>query len=293
MNNKKKINFVPSEEKKKKDKEKESFSYLKEVLKSFLSKKKRPKVKIKEERIVASPKGKGVGEYGLPQELKEKERVVVLNKGALSISEEEHKKRPHFHSAKEPIVEPLVEVSLTPPEEVSELKAERCGLTLFLVGLFSFIIIAGGFFILKINNWQLNKRIVALKKNLQQKDRELKMLKKEEKKLITFKKQLSIVDDLLTNHIYWTNFFTKLEKYTLSQVFYRGLDISTGNKISLRAAAPDYQTAAQQLLIFQSANDFIKEAHLSDLNYSKTNKGNILNFNLEIVLVKDLLKYNQ
>jgi len=63
--------------------------------------------------------------------------------------------------------------------------------------------------------------------------------------------QITSVDWLLQRHIYWTKFFTLLEKYTLDDVYFQGFSAGINGNISLKAHGPDITSAARQLKLLQ------------------------------------------
>lgn len=64
--------------------------------------------------------------------------------------------------------------------------------------------------------------------------------------------QITSVDWLLQRHIYWTKFFSLLEKYTLDDVYFQGFSAGINGNISLKANGPDITSAARQLKLLES-----------------------------------------
>jgi len=60
------------------------------------------------------------------------------------------------------------------------------------------------------------------------------------------------IQGLLSQHIYWTNFFQQLAEYTLPQVNYTSFSGAKDGIISLTATAPDYQSISQQIAVFKN-----------------------------------------
>lgn len=64
---------------------------------------------------------------------------------------------------------------------------------------------------------------------------------------LTYKEKSAAFSDLLANHIYWTNFFSWLEKNTLSSVKYNGFTGDLSGKYTLEATAKTYADVSWQV----------------------------------------------
>ena len=101
--------------------------------------------------------------------------------------------------------------------------------------------------------------------------------------------EIQRVYDLLNKHIYWTNFFALLEKYTLPEVKFSGFAATNSGALTLNATAPDYATMAKQLKILQTeqAKEFVTEVDIS--GGTKNDMG--VTFSISLVLNPDLFYY--
>lgn len=101
--------------------------------------------------------------------------------------------------------------------------------------------------------------------------------------------EIQRVFDLLNKHIYWTNFFALLEKYTLPEVSFSGFAATNNGALTLNATAPDYATMAKQLKILQTekAKEFVTEVDIS--GGTKSEAG--VSFSVALVLNPDLFYY--
>jgi len=68
---------------------------------------------------------------------------------------------------------------------------------------------------------------------------------------LAYKDRSMAFGQLLDNHIYWSNFFSWLEKNTLSSVKYEGFNGNVSGLYSLSARANDYAEASWQVKAFQ------------------------------------------
>ncbi len=75
-------------------------------------------------------------------------------------------------------------------------------------------------------------------------------------------RRLTLVRDLLNRHIYWTEFFSKLEHYTMSDVFYTNFSMAGQDQLVISAIARDYSAVAVQLVAFQQATDFVTSVRI-------------------------------
>lgn len=97
------------------------------------------------------------------------------------------------------------------------------------------------------------------------------------------------IKKLLDNHIYFSKFFSALERYTLPEIYYLDLSLDTSGKVVLPAMAKDLSSLLKQMTIFQNAPDFIKEIKFSGFNIiqgTKDKQGG-LSFRIELILIDD------
>ena len=81
-------------------------------------------------------------------------------------------------------------------------------------------------------------------------DKEIKAVEQEVGPALVFKKKLSLVNSILSQHIYWTNFFKFLEENTLADVYYLGFSGDNKGKYSLSANAKDFSLIEAQVKKF-------------------------------------------
>lgn len=72
--------------------------------------------------------------------------------------------------------------------------------------------------------------------------------------------QLQSVSTLLARHIYWSNIFAMLEKYTLPNVTYQNFSGSTSGLITLQALTTDFSSISQQIHILNEEASFVQSA---------------------------------
>lgn len=72
--------------------------------------------------------------------------------------------------------------------------------------------------------------------------------------------QLQSVSTLLARHIYWSNVFAMLEKYTLPNVTYQNFSGSTTGLMTLQAVTTDFSSVSQQIHILNEEATFVQSA---------------------------------
>ena len=102
---------------------------------------------------------------------------------------------------------------------------------------------------------------------------------------------IKLIKKILLDHIYWTNFFEKLEQVTLPMVQFSDFSGNAENKtVSMKGKTVSYTTMAQQMAIFNESQDFFSKNIFSGI--AKTSQGNI-SFDLELILSDSLLRPNK
>lgn len=102
-------------------------------------------------------------------------------------------------------------------------------------------------------------------------------------------KEIKQVDDSLTKHIYWSRFFSLLEKYTVAEVHFGGISAGTNGGLTLEATGPNYDAVARQLKVLQQADaqEFVSQVSIS----SATEGEGGVTFNIVLVLNPNLFYY--
>ena len=93
---------------------------------------------------------------------------------------------------------------------------------------------------------------------------------------------MNLIKEILVGHIYWTNFFEKLEQTTLPFVQFSNLSASSEhNTVMMQGKTINYTILAQQMAVFSQNKDSFSETIFS--NISQARQGNI-SFDLKLVL---------
>ncbi|MFA7662339.1 MAG: hypothetical protein WCX88_00280 [Patescibacteria group bacterium] len=190
--------------------------------------------------------------------------------------------------------EDAVEISLVPKFQKRAESYFKQNLIYLFVWIFVCLVFIGGLY------WFAVVRLTdlsATRANLENKKQEIQS---ELAKMGVIQRKVQVLEDklkesknLLDNHIYWTNLFTALEKYTHSQVSYTGFSGTIGKELVLKATAPSYSVAARQLLIFQSAKEIANDVTISEISQkiNSEDKTSQVSFSLTLTLNPEVFKY--
>lgn len=87
---------------------------------------------------------------------------------------------------------------------------------------------------------------------------EISSYQKQRTAALALKDKVDAIGERLDQHIYWTKFFTLLEKHTVPDVYFSNVFAADINgTLTLDATGKDFSSVARQLLAFQEATDFV------------------------------------
>ena len=115
-------------------------------------------------------------------------------------------------------------------------------------------------------------------------------LKETEQKLIILSKQISLTNQILKNHTYWSKGLSKIESALQSNIQFKSFSaILSEESFRIQALSDNYTTIAKQLAAF-IADDSIKDISLDNVNALTSGK---LDFNAKIKFDKIKFLQNQ
>ncbi len=213
----------------------------------------------------------------------------AVNQAPIPVPEKDSK----FHQPEKIIRARFVEeggVNLVPSSV--QVKSWKQITTLFIIALVSSLVIVAIFYfgLLTWNTTLEVNRAETLDK-IEEIEQKLLDLGKDNKEINKKGKEISLVYQVLNKHIYWSNFFNLLEKYSLSEVYYTSFSAGNNGAITLDAVAKTYADVGRQLKILQQpeAKEFAVEAEISSA--SVTDEG--VSFTVTLVLNPDLFYYQE
>lgn len=126
----------------------------------------------------------------------------------------------------------------------------------WLVVTLFFIAISGSMLYL----WQQKQRRQSLEvsQRFGRIDQLISLTENEAGNVLDFRGRLIVVNDLLNKHVYWSNFFSFLEKNTLPNVFYQDFSGDTSGEYLLKARTDSFDSMAKQLKVFRRAAEVIE-----------------------------------
>ncbi len=165
----------------------------------------------------------------------------------------------------------------------------RKNLTAIAASFFGACALVGFLFVLLFFYGQTTaQRTVPLRDQLAATNGKIASIEAKASSLNAFQGQLTTVKRLLENHLYWTEFFTQVEKHTLPSVSFENLSISTQTyTVSTTGYAPDYATVGKQLLAFQNASDVFSSVQISSANAQIDSRGKIAGVQFGITFAID------
>lgn len=151
------------------------------------------------------------------------------------------------------------------------------------------LLVYGG--VLWYQNEQKMKLQVVIEK-ITKVNADITSLEKKQTELGKFQNRLGNVKTALDNHLYITQLLSKIEYYTLPDVFYTNISIAQNMAVSLSAAVSTsqdgpgaYTTLGKQLLAFEEAKDVITSVQVDGATAVIGQQGETLGINFAMTLV--------
>jgi len=170
-------------------------------------------------------------------------------------------------------------------------------LTQWLVVTLFFLSLCGALLYL----WQQrqNKQATDVTQRFNKIDQLINLTENEVSEVLDFRLRLIMVNEMLSKHIYWNNFFSFLEKNTLPNVFYQGFSGDTKGDYILRAKTDNFDSMAKQIKAFRLSPDvldvsseggeMIKGETLTNASSTgETMPSNQLNFSIRLKIKPEL-----
>ncbi|MCX7779155.1 MAG: hypothetical protein N2259_02860 [Patescibacteria group bacterium] len=188
------------------------------------------------------------------------------------------------------------EISLMPEKVLITQKLVRQKIIQLLIFVFLTIVIVVSLYFFtnsllhkKINETQSLREELSL---IEEKNLRFQDLLNEIK---NYEERVALAEKLLKTHPRWTNFLAFLEKYTLPEISYQNLSADLSGKITLPAVAKDLSSMLKQLIIFQSADEYVEEVKFSGFTFlapeeEKKESGPQISFQIHLIL-KDKVFY--
>lgn len=145
----------------------------------------------------------------------------------------------------------VLEVNLVKDEVGVEFNWNKHILSLFLVSLVAALLIGEVYYGLDWWQKQEEQKTVVINAEYEDVGRQIRNIDTNAKDFTIFKDKLALTKQMADSHIYWTDFFTWLEKNTLNSVTYDGFSGNTLGDYSLSAKAKTFSDISWQTKTFR------------------------------------------
>ena len=183
-------------------------------------------------------------------------------------------------------------IGITPEDELVETQRKKRITLLTLILILAILVMGGIWYWFYYQESNLKNQVASLDKKAQDLDKQIgekKTVKEEASTLIT---QLSNLDSLIKNHIYWSKTFSEIETNTLKKAYFtRFTGDAAGKKIVLSCQVPDFEQAAKQIVVLRQGKKFTK-VDISGISINVAEGKSYIGFDATLTLADDLLMPN-
>ena len=186
------------------------------------------------------------------------------------------------------------------PEELLFKKYPRSRqqtISIILAVVIPALVVAGAYFLIDQQERSIDKKISQLTEDQNKLLDFISGFKSIQQKNINLQDKLLAINRLLDKHIYWTKFFSLLQRYTLDDVHYTEFTADTSGEFMLPAVASiasgqsveeqvanSYRQAANQIAAFKRAADFVSQIKVNNLEIVADERSGIKGVKFEINL---------
>ncbi|MFA5128501.1 MAG: hypothetical protein WC445_00890 [Patescibacteria group bacterium] len=177
-------------------------------------------------------------------------------------------------------------ITLIPEEESAvkeKRKTSRKAILLIVVAIILVLIGGGSYWALKWYQGQVDLDLQKVEADLSVINEKNKALDSEKTQAQFFQKKLKTADKLLENHIYWTNFFSFLEKNTVADVYFVNLIGGSDGQIVMSGVAKSYRAMARQIVALK-ADDRVSKVSVLSASASVDTEGNVTEIDFDAKL---------
>jgi hypothetical protein len=182
-------------------------------------------------------------------------------------------------------------ITLMPEEKISSERAWRPKQIIIIIVLAIILAVALGaaYILLKQYQGQADSDLQKVESDRGGLDQKIKALDAEKNQAQIFQKQLRAADELLTGHLYWTNFFSFLEKNTVADVYFVNMVGGSNGQIVLSGVAKNYMAIARQIVAFREIAS-ISNVSILSASASVDSEGNItkVDFDAKLQINQDI-----
>lgn len=130
----------------------------------------------------------------------------------------------------------------------------------------------------------LNSQLASAESQLNQAGKSISP--EDEASLVTFYSQISNIQSLMKNHIFFSQFLTWLEANTEANIYYTSMAFTSGDQVTLAGIAKTQADIVQQMAVFEASSD-ISAVTLSNATFSAAQ--NAWTFNVVLTMQPSML----
>lgn len=173
-------------------------------------------------------------------------------------------------------------VNLLSEDLYTKFKPRQKLMQLGLVALGAAAVVGLVFFGLDVLQRSVTNDVTTKKAELTSVRSKISGLKDEQQTIQNTTKKITAIRDLIDQHTRWTQFFARLESYTLSNVFYGpAFSGDVKGSMTFTAKTDSFDSVAKQYLVFQqavAAGDFISDFTITNATRTVTTAGPQVSF---------------
>lgn len=182
----------------------------------------------------------------------------------------------------------VLEVNLVPSDLQSGTSGKNYLVRLAIVAVAALCAVAVVYLALSLYQARVTSQAQSNQAQIQQVEQRLSQLSAKQREAVAFHKSTLGAMNLLSRHLYWTKFFRLLEQYTLETVSFHGITADRSGRVTLSASAKSFRAVAEQLIVFEGADDFVQTVSITSASAQEGQAGQTVEFSASLTLVDDV-----
>ena len=196
-----------------------------------------------------------------------------------------------------------VDVNLIPEEFLDELSPRNKIKSLLTAFIVSMVIMGAIYGVLYSLQYNAANRIEEINKEISNVEKEIDTYSVLKKEVNEFNKISKNVKEILSTHVYWSQFFDMLAKNTIDDVYYTSVTGNVTGSIVISAVAKDYTSVSRQINAFEMAEGFVENVEVLSATTSQIIlapesedtepvEKEVVVFDIKLTVLPDIFYYN-